>query len=377
MCCEIPEILDVVACDNSTFFTALFAVVTSSNPPNNYSAGYFEKILEVFFRTKTLPLMKYVNEAGHSLFLHFLNHIRNYSIMQIVQRLLLPHIPFYPDSVAEKLNEKEIEQSQCQWSYQFETSQALINTLINSDNSDAIVHIADLLITVIQLSPADAPILKYLCDSTIVSMFWNSIQTWDALSQSETLIISVVSVLECILSRLYETAAALVFDSSGSNALLSSIKQSFQNLLVGVEATLPILKSSITCSLQDRVIDGTKKEVKAKRLGQLNFFFAKLIEGLLRLGDDEVDASLIQSGLMKAIVDLIFCYKFHSMLHLSIQRIILVILDDFAHRRNICHAIFIEYKFIDRLQDTLQEALSIPIGNRSPLVGHLIIIAQV
>ena len=114
-----------------------------------------------------------------------------------------------------------------------------------------------------------------------------------------------------------------------------------------------------------------------RSLGQLNFFYTKLVEGLLRLGDDEVDVSLTRSGLLKVIVDIFFNFKYHSMAHLSVQRMILVTLDDFTNRRAVCNSIFIEYRFLDKLQEMLQVALLVPIGKRSPLIGHLIIIAQV
>lgn len=95
LCCEVPEIMDVIVeHDNGRFLDQLFAILEPDTPINHYLAGYFEKVLEVLFRRKTIKMMAYLNQKGVPLLKLFLKHIDNYSIMQIVQRLLLPHIPF-------------------------------------------------------------------------------------------------------------------------------------------------------------------------------------------------------------------------------------------------------------------------------------------
>ena len=48
-------------------------------------------------------MMKFLNDAGTTLLVDFLNHMDNYSVMQIVQRLMLPHIPFNSQQEKETL----------------------------------------------------------------------------------------------------------------------------------------------------------------------------------------------------------------------------------------------------------------------------------
>ena len=94
-CCEIPEMLHYLKNDSEDkIIKRLFSILDSKDPLDNYLAGYFEKVLEMLFRKLTAPVMRLLNTEGTALLTKFLGHIDNYSVMQLVQRLLLPHIPF-------------------------------------------------------------------------------------------------------------------------------------------------------------------------------------------------------------------------------------------------------------------------------------------
>jgi hypothetical protein len=60
---------------------------------DEYRAGYFEKVLRVLFRKRPDDMVKYVNDRGSELLPAFLRHLYSHSILQVVQRLLLPHRP--------------------------------------------------------------------------------------------------------------------------------------------------------------------------------------------------------------------------------------------------------------------------------------------
>jgi hypothetical protein len=324
----------IVNDDSSDYVDSLFSVVSRTTPLDNYLAGYFEKILEVLFRTNTSYMINYVNNRGQALLEQFLHHIKSYSIMQIVQRLLLPHIPFHSEAADKEEDNSQVqEQQQCQWSYHFETCQSLVSMMVSSTDHDIINHISDLLITILQLSPADAPILhKFMCSPEMLLMLWGALYGSQSSDSTQTSEIAAVSVLECLLSRLYETAATAIYDDSGQ-VLLQTIKSSFQNILAGVKNCLPHIKSSIDVSTTSEVTILNQNKENVAVLGQLNFFYTKLIEGLLRLGDEDVDICLCESGILNSIIDLMFKFKNHSMLHLSVQRILLVILEDCGHRK--------------------------------------------
>lgn len=341
-CCEIPDLLLSFIDNNykTQHLHSLFRHVYQDKKLDNYLAGYFEKVLEVLFRTQTIVMMNYINNENQLLLGKLLGHISNYSIMQIVQRLLLPHIPFYSDAIAESLNDEERRNMQCHWSFEFKSSMLLVNRLLESTEHDSIIHIADLLITVIQLSPADAPILKHLCDSEIINKLWSELcksKTTISVSDVFTREIAIVSVLECLLSRLHETASSLMFDSSqheSAEELLVVIKSSIQNILSGVDEVLPIFTQIFKNSVDNvSILLMNQSKQKIPIVSQVIFSYVKLVEALVRLGNEMVDSSLCSSNVISAVIDLFIFHSFHSLLHLSIQRLVLVILDDFNHRR--------------------------------------------
>jgi hypothetical protein len=70
---------------------------TDSGKLDDYRAGYFDKILSVLFRRRPVQMSAFINAGGAqgrpALMRAILNHLYSHSIMQIVQRLLLPQRP--------------------------------------------------------------------------------------------------------------------------------------------------------------------------------------------------------------------------------------------------------------------------------------------
>ncbi|KAL7580834.1 hypothetical protein ACA910_001108 [Epithemia clementina (nom. ined.)] len=78
----------------------VFFGVLYDTPPgqlDDYRAGYFEKILSLLFRKRGVEMSKYINSGGahgqQSLMEAMMKHLYSNSIMQILQRLLLPPRP--------------------------------------------------------------------------------------------------------------------------------------------------------------------------------------------------------------------------------------------------------------------------------------------
>lgn len=90
----------------------LFSVLvdTPVGQLDDYRAGYFEKILRVLFKKRPQEMMDYVNCGGcygrPQLIRALLNHLYSHSIMQLAQRLLLPHRPV-PTAATGKSNGEE------------------------------------------------------------------------------------------------------------------------------------------------------------------------------------------------------------------------------------------------------------------------------
>lgn len=59
----------------------------------------------------------------------------------------------------------------------------------------------------------------------------------------------------------------------------------------------------------------------------------KLIESTIRLGDSDIDKLLCDTRVLSSSVDLVFAFKFNSLLHLTVQRILLMVVEGGAVRR--------------------------------------------
>jgi hypothetical protein len=140
------------------FFSVLYD--TDSGKLDDYRAGYFDKILSVLFRKRPLEMSAYINAGGAhgrpALMRAILNHLYSHSIMQIVQRLLLPQRPIstnnaedggengpddelLSDALDPNMNH-DIDDGprfECDWSEAPEALETLLDILMGNDESQA------------------------------------------------------------------------------------------------------------------------------------------------------------------------------------------------------------------------------------------------
>ena len=367
ICCEIPEILHaLVETGNGSFLDKLFTFLDTSHSLDYYLAGYFEKILEMLFRRMTVPMMKYFNDAGVSLLVKFLEHMDNYSIMQIVQRLMLPHIPFanLNDNDADFTEEERILR-QCNWSFSTESCELLFNRMLEQKDADVPLHISDLLITVLQLSPPETLVISYLCEPSCVENLMRAIVgdvsengeecamldialPGDAYSSAASVSLAAISVLESLNSRLFE--ASLPFDQSMSQIMEDNqdhlvvvreqIEVVCQQILPFIPRLQAILHQYLECSPCQPIVNQSKTQVN--RLGHRGLQLVKLVESIVRMGSVAVDESFCRSGLFRTCLDLYFHFDNNSFLHLSVQRIVITVLESDSSRRYIYLKVYLE-----------------------------------
>lgn len=408
-CCEIPKILDILVEEqDGRLLHSLFSLLDHSSPLDHYLAGYFEKLLEMLFRRMTVPLMAYLNKGGINLLQKFLNHIENYSIMQIVQRVMLPHIPFSMDDVevmspAEKLN------YQCNWSFQRETCFLLCSRMLSGESPDIPSHISDLLITVLQLSPHDSLFLTRLCESQCLDdLLKYSFQDYaerksvtDALTIESSVSLASLSVLESLISRLCETLnpfePALDKDPSVDDSVKTMvlIGQCVDRVSAALISYVPKFARQLTAYCEADVCGSfvSQTQQSYRRLGQRGLQLVKLVEAIVRLANDEIDSALCSSGALKACVDLMLQYNLNSLLHLSVQRIILILIEGGATKSTI-HCLLVDCGLLRKIIEVVSEenagsdgfateeevrlvrSKSQIAGSRRPIIGHIISIAQ-
>lgn len=368
ICCEVPALLHtLVDSTDGRLLIKLFTFLNQEGPLDCYLAGYFEKILEMLFRKLTAHMMSFFNSIGVTLLKSFLSHVDNYSIMQIIQRLMLPHLPFSAPSEGDDAGfnfEDQRDFDHCNWSFLNETCELLLTKMLKADHPDVPLHISDMLITVLQLSPPETLLVKYLCQSdsvrsllisatTSAEEFLESQNDSDAppsssvasfvpeqYSLQNNIALAATSVLESLISRLYESGFPL------HNPTESDISRTEQELFLIMNEQLnqiceeiapnvprfTALLSNILQNTERRNMKFTTKLVKP-RLGHHGLQLVKLIESLIRVGNPTLDRSFCEHGLFEVCIDLLFAFEYNSIMHLSIQRIFVTIFEGPATRR--------------------------------------------
>ena len=354
LCCENPRVLRrLVEYDDGRFLKKLFSLLSLQPPLNHCLAGYFENVLEVLFRRMTVPVMAFMNSGGVDMLQQFVRHTYNYSIMQIVQRVLLPHIPFLIEDVDRPPEEREL--YQCNWSFQKVTCDLLCETILTSHHPAVITHLSDMLITVLQLSPHESSILSNLCESKHLNgMLESAFKDGTEVASVEeeptvdaSMSLACISLLESLVSRLCETMSCIHFDTEGGEGEESGMnvddRRRLSNVVaVGVDRVskailpfVPRIAAQLRAHLDSPVcgLFHAQTQCSHKRLGPRGLHLVKLIESTVRLANDEMDEALCSAGVFAACLEMMFAFELHSLLHLSVQRIVLNLIEVGATQR--------------------------------------------
>lgn len=397
-CCEVAEIIHaLVENQEGKHLKKLFSILDSDQPLDNHLAGYFEKILEMLFRRMTISVMSFLNTNGTPLFLRFLHHIDNYSITQIVQRLMLPHIPFSNIADFDGISSEERSQYQCVWSFSNDTFSHLCSRMLTLENSNIPFHISDLLITVLQLSPPDTVILTHLCDPKcfdmlLVSAFSNFTELTSVVDETNvkhSVSLASISVLESLVSRLCESVipydeAVNVLHLEENATVLQHIKENIDKVSTSMLTYLSQLAPQLRYYVDSFPCGMIKTQTKNSfpRLGHRCLQLVKLVESLIRISESSIDNILCETGVLKSVIELFFKFELNSLLHLSVQRIVLMILDSGETRRSVQNHILVECSLLTKTMDALTESSAANVdrkqlaGSRRPILGHLIQISQ-
>eukprot|EP00605_Chrysophyceae_sp_TOSAG23-4_P001912 GSChrysophyteH1.ASY1.ANO1.2110.1 assembled CDS len=400
--CEVPDILQALIDNDCRLLKYFFTFLELDAPLDQYLAGYFEKIMEMLFRHTTVPLMEYLNNPENNVLKNFMKHMNNYSVMQLVQRLMLPHIPF-------GMNVEEVvipEGSQCTWSFSPETCEMLCKQMLQGDG-DTPSHISDLFITVMQLSPPDAliishmsqdmDILKSLLEAAIVDD-GDTATTADIPTARAAVSLASISVLEAIVSRMCETASSVLDIDEDIDGGIERFQEKTKTAMANIAVCLEPYLDKIAAQLKRYATDSPSGTIAGQakftypRLGHRGLLLVKLVESLVRLHLGSLDEKLCSSGILSATIDLLFVFDMNSSLHLTIQRIVLMVIEGGNSRRNTQTHLFDECQLIKRVLNTLwstrcpQEHESIrkergfssdcSVRAASPCIGHLVSISQ-
>jgi hypothetical protein len=211
--------------------------------------------------------------------------------------------------------------------------------MLECDDGDSASHISDLLITVLQLSPPESLFLMNLCQQATLAKLLAAAFS----NENSENCIAALSVLESLTARLCESINSpenLNFDDStlGKDDATKSnvtevIKDSVYNLIQVLHLYIPQLASQLQASLLAENKISVQTKTNFYQLGLRGLQLVKLLESIVRLGDSSLDNVLCSSGSLKYSIELFLKYELNSLLHLSVQRIICMILEGGPTRR--------------------------------------------
>lgn len=337
----------------------LFDMLYDAKPGeiDDYRAGYFDKILSVLFRKRPDALGQFFNQGGkrgsESLMKAMFQHLYAHSIMQIVQRLMLPQQPI----PKEKENEGELcleamdgmdmdafGSFRCNWSESEVALHLLLQCLIDTSSYPEIQqdeerqlsmhqNASEVLITIIQNSPLTAPILRTLTTDPVLDKLIQAATQIDegtSFSPHDSRLTCSMNVLESLILQLggYGTVATVMDieadmkagnaeegedeGGQGENAITDSTSTpqrelaTSETLLDHLPAMLSSLHSLLTYSGATEWTSPMQFSIKEPQriLGSSRLRIVRLLESLVLLGDPNVDAKLCESKCLECCLDL-------------------------------------------------------------------------
>lgn len=220
---------------------------------DDYRAGYFDKILSILFRKRPQALSQYINSGGGNgraaLMSAMFRHLYSHSIMQIVQRLLLPQpqappLPQSDDGVQEDENKEDgqnmysdsleitgdldgLGSFRCDWAESPEAIEMVLDCLIGDKAPPGIQedqerqlslyqNASEVLITIIQNSPLTSSTLHSLTTDPVLErlvLAATQVDKGSSFSHHDSRLTCAMNVLESLILQLggYGSVGTMVF----------------------------------------------------------------------------------------------------------------------------------------------------------------------
>jgi hypothetical protein len=227
----------------------LFSILYVSKPGeiDDYRAGYFDKILSVLFRKRPQAMSLYINEGGGrggtDLMEAMFKHLYSHSMMQIVQRLLLPQppLPLRNDDDEDNQDGEDLfggtmdgvdfdgmGSFRCNWSESEASLDMLLDCLIGNGPAPEIEqdeerklslyqNASEVLITIIQNSPLTSPTLHLLTTDPVLErliLAATHIDEGSSFSHHDSRLTCAMNVLESLILQLggYGSVGTMMFN---------------------------------------------------------------------------------------------------------------------------------------------------------------------
>ncbi|CAJ1917836.1 unnamed protein product [Cylindrotheca closterium] len=412
ICCEIKGIVDTIV-DGfvpegmgsanedgprpQRILDLLFSVLYDADVGqfDDYRAGYFDKVLSVLFRKRPQALGEYINEGGGRgdtvLMKAMMKHLYSHSLMQIVQRLLLPQPPLpekdedgnpIDDLYGDPLDMTDMDGMdlfRCTWPESDFALELLLDSLVGTEDEVAVtkdpeseerqlnqyLNASEVLITIIQNSPLTSPTLKVLTTDPVLKRLIiaaSSVKEGGTFSPHDSRVTCAMNVLESLILQLGGYGSVgLMFPEEEEEGQEGFTDQEPQYDMATTETLiehLPMLLSNLAILLEYPESDiwvspmQFAKTEPQKLLGSSRLRIVRLLESLVLLGDPGVDALLCSSNCMEICLDLFWMFQWCSMLHQSVANLLVHVFEGQNSRSELQTYFIKDCNLLGRLMDS-------------------------
>ena len=404
-----------------TILDLLFSMLYDAKPGeiDDHRAGYFDKILSILFRKRPQAMSDYINEGGgrgtQALMNVMFHHLYSHSIMQIVQRLLLPQPPLPPKDDSDEDNAAigDVElyndpmdaadmdglgSFRCKWSESRVALELLLDCLIGTGLPEIeqveerklslYQNASEVLITIIQNSPLTSPTLHILTTDPVLEkliMAASCFEEGTSFSPHDSRLTCTMNVLESLILQLggYGSVGTVMYSDDEEDEEGEQDEDDEEENPEGVEVKdgeptatrpnsmrqelatsdtlinhLPMMLSNLCKLLLYPEAENWVSPMQFSRtdpqklLGSSRLRIVRLLESLVLLGDPNVDALLCESNCLEICLDLFWKFQWCSMLHQSVANLLVHVFEGANARSELQSYFLVKCNLLGRLMDS-------------------------
>ena len=387
---------------------------SESGQIDDYRAGYFDKLLSVLFRKRPQAMSVYVNNGGGrgntALMKAMFKHLYSHSIMQIVQRLLLPQPPLPPrdeneenegdDLFGDTMDQGDMDglgAFRCNWPESHEALDMLLDCFIGDGSGipeqlrnehdqrlSMFQNASEVLITIIQNSPLDSPTLKILTTDPVLEKLiiaGSTLERGEDFIPHDSKVTCAMNVLESLILQLggYGSVGGMMPEEE--EAMLLEIEESTDDpeereaKFLAMQAAreenyatcdaliehLPMMLKNLSDLLQHPSCDNWLSPMQfssepQKLLGSSRLRIVRLLESLVLLGEPNVDSLLCGSDCLEVCLNLFWKFQWCSMLHQSVANLLVHVFEGANARAELQSYFMVNCNLLGRLMDSFWDS---------------------
>mmetsp|Transcript_1429 Transcript_1429/g.1835 ORF Transcript_1429/g.1835 Transcript_1429/m.1835 type:complete len:819 (-) Transcript_1429:283-2739(-) len=339
------------------FLDQLFQFLDQPSPLDHRLAGYFEKVVSTLLRHRCLALVGYINTQGAGLFHKFARHVANYSISQLIKRLLLPKYAcveselFFWDLDAGVETERAGNSGLwCRWSQWPEVLPSLLDQLrhLSADNDTSTCqHVAEIFLSLVEQPSLGSKLLERLTDGEMIETLLNHTIPDDAENIEDPTnaqaMTAAAKILRSLVLRFTSPAEVVVVlpmmgiaptpmstgsDDEGTDPPLTMTpRPPPQHLTDALCSKIPKMVQCIRSHESDEAFTMMQTKQTIPKLGILRLELVRLLDAVMRLRDEKIDKCFEEQEALALVMDLFFKYEWNNTLHHAVASIITRIIE--------------------------------------------------